>query len=63
MEILACASWNIWKERNELIFQGQPASFVRWKVRFQKDLLLHQYKVKAALIQPLIDWLRNIFVS
>jgi hypothetical protein len=63
MEILACASWNIWKERNELIFQGQPASFVRWKVRFQKDLLLHQYKVKAALVQPLIDWLRNIFVS
>jgi hypothetical protein len=23
MEVLACAAWNIWKEKNELIFQGR----------------------------------------
>jgi hypothetical protein len=62
MEIMACSAWNIWKLRNDLIFQGIPVSINRWKVRFQSDLMLHQYKVKAAMIQPLIDWLLTIFV-
>jgi hypothetical protein len=62
MEVMACATWNIWKIRNDLIFQNQHPSFGRWKVRFQHDLMLHQYKVKAALIKPLIDWLHEIFV-
>jgi hypothetical protein len=62
MEVLVCSAWNIWKERNELIFQGQPISFGRWRVRFQSDLLLHRYRVKSAFVQPLVDWLLNIFV-
>jgi hypothetical protein len=62
MEVMACAAWNLWKVRNDLIFQEQPASVGRWKVRFQHDLMLHQYKVQTALVQPLIDWLQDIFV-
>jgi hypothetical protein len=61
MEILGCATWNIWKMRNDLIFQGQNASINRWKVKFQGDLMLHRFKVKEMLVQPLIDWLLDIF--
>jgi hypothetical protein len=62
MEVVACSAWNIWKVRNELVFNNIPASINRWKVGFQKDLLLHRFRVKAALVQPLIDWLLSIFV-
>jgi hypothetical protein len=55
MEVLACATWNIWKVRNEWIFQGVVVSLNCWKVKFQNDLLLHQYGVKATLVQDLID--------
>jgi hypothetical protein len=62
MQVVACAAWNIWKERNDLIFQNLPSSVSRWRVRFQHDLMLHRFEIKAALVQPLIDWLLNIFV-
>jgi hypothetical protein len=39
-----------------------PASLDRWKIKFQNIMRLHQYKVKAALVQPLIDWLLHTFV-
>jgi hypothetical protein len=55
MEVFACVAWNIWKTRNDLIFQNHSVSFGRWRVRFRHDLMLHQFKVKAALVQPLID--------
>jgi hypothetical protein len=37
-------------------------SFACWKVRFKSDLLLHQFRVKAALVQPLLDWAINILL-
>jgi hypothetical protein len=62
MEVFACAAWNIWKVRNDLIFNSKPASFNRWKVCFQSDVLLHKYKVKSSCVQPLVEWLLSIFV-
>jgi hypothetical protein len=62
MEVVACAAWNIWRVRNDLIFQERASSFGRWRVGFSSDLMLHRFKVKAALVQPLIDWLLHIFV-
>ena len=38
LEIFACATWNIWKLRNEFIFQQMHPSFGRWRVKFQADL-------------------------
>jgi hypothetical protein len=61
MEVVVCAAWNIWKERNDYIFYNKQTSFACWKVRFKKDLLLHQYRVKSAMVQPLFDWAFNIF--
>jgi hypothetical protein len=59
MEILACATWNIWKERNDFIFRSQDPSFPRWRVRFSSDLNLHKYKIKGNLVQPLADWIHE----
>jgi hypothetical protein len=61
LEIMACACWNIWKVRNELIFEGRPCSFNRWKVGFRSDLFLHKFRVKTAFVQPLVDWLLQVF--
>jgi hypothetical protein len=57
MEILFCAAWNIWKDRNDLIFNNHEASFPRWKVRFTSDLDLHRYRVKSHQVRPLLDWI------
>jgi hypothetical protein len=62
MEVVVCAAWNIWKGRNNYIFNNQQTSFACWKVRFKSDLLLHQYRVKSAMVQPLLDWAFNIFL-
>jgi len=62
LETIVCAAWNIWKEQNDHIFQGSQPSLVRWKVRFQSDIMLHRYRVKQHLVQPLIDWLAELFV-
>lgn len=43
MEIVICAAWNLWKERND----DQRPSLARWRVRFKSDLSLHQYRVKT----------------
>jgi hypothetical protein len=62
MEIVACVAWNVWKERNDYIFRGILPSFQRWRVRVQSDLMLHQFRVKTALVQPLVDWVASIFI-
>ena len=61
MEAVICAAWNIWKERNDCIFRNQAHSRARWRVRFQSDLLLHKYRVKSSLVQPLLDWVLDTF--
>jgi hypothetical protein len=61
VEIFACAAWNIWKTRNDFIFQAIPFSLGRWKVGFQSDHWLHQYRVKQSAVQPLLGWLLDIF--
>ena len=60
LEILACAAWNIWKIRNEFIFQDQQPSMGRWRVKFKADLQLHQYRVKSSMVQPLLQWIRDL---
>jgi hypothetical protein len=62
MEIAICTAWNIWKERNDYIFKNQDPSLARWGVRFRSDLMMHQYRVKASLVQPLLDWIFSSFI-
>ena len=59
LEIFACVAWNIWKTRNDLIFRDIQPAMGRWRMKFQDDLLLHQFRVKDSLVMPLLEWIRN----
>jgi hypothetical protein len=61
VENFACSAWKIWKSWNDFIFQAIPFSLERWKVGFQNDLWLYQYRVKQTSVQPLLVWLLDIF--
>jgi hypothetical protein len=61
MEVFVCAAWNIWKDRNDLIFKAIDSSLARWCVRFKNDLHLHTFRVKPSLVQPLSDFVLTCF--
>ena len=61
LEFFASAAWNIWKERNDLIFNGVVPSFQSWRMRAKQDLLLHQFRVKPSKVQPLLDRITTFF--
>ena len=49
MEIFAVAAWHIWKQRNNLYFNGVPPCVQDWKTKFQADFLLLVHRTKASL--------------
>jgi hypothetical protein len=59
MEIFICVAWNIWKDRNDVIFRNQGPRIGRWWVRFMSNLDIHKYRVKAHHVQPLLDWITS----
>jgi hypothetical protein len=60
MEVVVCATWNIWKERNGHIFQHQNPCFTRWRALFKKDILLTSHRVKFKHKEPLLSWLLSL---
>jgi hypothetical protein len=62
LEVFASSAWNIWIERNGIIFKQLTPSSGRWRVKFQSTLLLHQYRLKNSLVQPLLDWISLVLV-
>ena len=60
-EIFASTAWSIWKERNDLIFNGVTPSMDNWRRRAKQDFLLHQYRVKKPQIQQLTDYADRCF--
>jgi hypothetical protein len=60
VENFACAAWNIWKSRNDQVFNVVPPSLARWKIGFQNDLFLHKYRVKEVVVQHFVDWICDI---
>ena len=59
-EIFASTAWNIWKERNDYIFNNLDPSLDRWKTRFKLDLQLHIFRLKSSLAHSLSAWLDNL---
>lgn len=60
MELMLLAAWNIWKERNNLIFNGIQPEVLSWKRNLKLDLSLHLPRLKEIhrpLVQSWIDLL------
>jgi hypothetical protein len=49
METFMIGAWNIWKERNQLLFEGITPLVNSWKAKFRNDfkLLVHRTKEKC----------------
>jgi hypothetical protein len=55
MEIFLLASWNIWKERNKLYFEGTIPTLRSWKERLKSDLSLLVHRTKNSVHSYIFD--------
>jgi hypothetical protein len=55
MEIFLLASWNIWKERNKLYFEGTTPTLRSWKERLKSDLSLLVHRTKNSVHSYIFD--------
>ena len=46
-EITILAAWNIWKQRNKVLFDGEVASHLDWLRMFKKDLEILTFRTKG----------------
>src|SRR3954467_15879276 len=60
-EIMILAAWNIWKTRNNVLFEGIPPSTQGWCDLFKCDILLLSLRVKPALASFLHSLISNLF--
>jgi hypothetical protein len=60
MEIMLISAWNIWKERNNLLFKGINPSIESWKQRVKTDLLLLIHRTKEKLHSFILDFAEKI---
>ena len=57
-EITILAAWNIWKQRNKVLFDGEVASHLDWLRMLKKDLEILTFRTKGDIntfIQGLIQ--------
>ena len=59
-EVVVLASWHIWKQRNEAIFQGVMPTFRGWKRAFIHDATLHVHRVKAKHLDSFSQWIETL---
>jgi hypothetical protein len=58
METFMLGAWNIWKERNNMLFNGISPTVLSWKARLKADLLLLLHRAKSSshtFINQLVD--------
>lgn len=46
-EISILAAWNIWKQRNKVLFDGAQASHFDWLRMFKADLIILGFRLEA----------------
>ena len=59
-EILILAAWNIWKTRNNLLFEGIPPSTQGWCDLFKSDILLLSLRVRPTLASFLLSVISDL---
>jgi hypothetical protein len=57
MEVFLIGAWCIWKQRNEVIFDGKPPHLAVWKANFKALVLEHFCRFKPSLHPSIKNWL------
>jgi hypothetical protein len=60
MEVVILACWNIWKQRNEKIFQYHRPSFQGWKKGFVHDISMLVHRIKRKHVDDLVAWIGSL---
>ena len=59
-EVMLLACWNIWKIRNDMVFNNVRPRFATWKCKFVHDMSLHSHRFKEKLRDKILVWLANL---
>ena len=59
-EVVIFASWHIWKQKNEAIFQNIMPTFRAWRRGFVHEITMHMHRVKAKHFQSLSSWIDSL---
>ena len=60
IEIFIIAVCELWNIRNGKIFEGHPASFQIWIMRFKAQILLQLHRVREEHRSTVLQWLDTI---
>ena len=62
MEIFTIAAWEIWRIRNEKIFDNRQPTLQHWVMNFREQIILHLHRVPIGLRQLIQSWFDLLFV-
>jgi hypothetical protein len=60
MEVFMIASWVLWKERTDFIFNQKLPSLAGWKVSFKAEVYDHLIRIKSDYKHSIISWLDTL---
>jgi hypothetical protein len=60
MEIFMIGAWCLWKQRNDVIFEGKSPHLAAWKAIFKDLVMDHLCKIKSNLHSSIKLWLRAL---
>jgi hypothetical protein len=53
-------AWCLWKQRNDVIFEGKPPHLAAWKAIFKALVMDHLCRIKSNLHSSIKLWLRAL---
>jgi len=56
MEVFIIATWHIWKQRNNLIFEGRRPTVRDWISKFIDEARLQAHRIKEDKRQVFLSW-------
>ncbi|KAJ1295105.1 hypothetical protein BS78_01G198500, partial [Paspalum vaginatum] len=63
MEVFIIAAWNIWKQRNNLIFEKKQPSMSSWKHHFIEDASFQAHRLKNDKRAPFLSWIDSFSLT